>query len=343
MESTKESGNSNITYQDITSAFSADACTLLPEECIEQTLEKEEKRFENASALQISPVKFVGGNTARHCKELLRRNQPFFPLYMLLNFFTEGSMMLLLYGLIAAGYQHFVIPEKNFNQPYPILYAVIVIAGLLLYQYLSRSLYFHHLAQNTDKPERLLKKLKQNKLLVNLLILLVCILFAGAVYFMDWAEKLQMTVFESLTLYAGCAILAGIHNLVYDSHIISFLSIGSSSFLPHPKTQPAEFAVHYLSSSFQQIQGQTSEENQSPRPSKNTSVEAKDILHSRLLSFRIYAVLAFIIFIFLDFLCLYQLVHVFSLPLLGFFLLSLLGTFVCLVVFLSTKILLKML
>lgn len=342
MENTKEPGNSHITYEKIASAFSADANTLLPEEYIEQTLEKEEKRFENASALQISPIKFVGGNTARHCKELLRRNQPFFPLYLLLSLLTEGSMMLLLYGLMAAGYQHFFIAEKTFPQSYPFLYAGIIITGLLLYQFISRSLWLHYLSKPTDNPEKLLKKIYHHKIITGGLILLLCILSIATAYSTNWTVNFQMTILESLTLYAACGIAAGIHNLIYDSHIISFLSIGASSFHPHPKIVPAEFAHHYLTSSLQQLQGQQTTKNQA-LPSSEYSPEAKEILRSRQLSFRIYAVLAFIIFIFLDFLCIYQLIQVFSLPLLGFFLLSLFGTFVCLVIFLSTKILLKML
>lgn len=357
MKDTKETSHSTITYEEIADTFTRNANSLLSEKTIQQTLNKEKKRFENASALQISPIKFVGGNTDRHCKDLLRKNQPFSPLYLLLNFLTETSLALLIFGLMIAAYQHVVIPGKSFDQPFPALYAVIVAATIVLSKYLSHTIWLKCLTQDTDNPQQLLGNIRKKTYLANILLLLLCITTLTGISITGWYTALQMTILDSLVLYAACALLAGIHNVVYDSHIISFLSVGIDLLNPRRKFQTAQDVTYYLSSSLTQILGQklpekpsNPENNTEPKTKENSSKsesrklwEAKEILRSRLLSFRTYDTLAFFILLILDILCLYQLLHSLTLPLLGFFLLTLLGTMLCVVVFLSAQTILKQL
>lgn len=333
MKNTKETRTSQISYQEIAAIFSPTAATLLPEDRIRHTLEKEEKRFENASALQISPIKFVGGNTARHCKELLRRNQPFFPLYMLSSLFTEGSLMLPLYLLLFAGYQHLVLPGKTLFQPYPVLDGIIVITGLLLFQYRCRAIWMGKLAQTWDKPEQILPAVRKSKFLSGITILLLCAAGIFASHVAGISGHFSMTLWDTLILYAGCALFAGIHNLIFDSHIIAFLSAGAETLDPRKMHQAPQTAHAYMESALTQIVAQGM--------GKTSRSQGNAILRSRLLSFRIYGSLALFILLILACLCVFQLLHSFSLPLLAFFLGALLGIFVCILVFLSCWVILQ--
>ena len=330
MENTKETTHPENSYQEIATSFSQAAASLIPEDSIQRTLEMEKKRFENASALQISPGKFLGQNTPRHCKELLRRNQPFFPLYLLISFLMESSMALLIYGIIYSNYQrYFLIGKYN---PYPVFYALIAIGGFLLYRYISRGIWSRQLARETDKPHKLLQTVKRKQALAGMIICALCVATGAGGFLSGISHHCQMSLMDALILYAGCAILAGTHNLVFDSHILSLLSVGWNAYRPRRKIQPAETARRYINSNLEQLMNQ-----------KTSETQAGKILRSRLVSFRIYAVLALIILIPLDILCLYQLPRIFSAPLLIFFLMGLLGSLLCLVVISSCRIVLKIL
>ena len=341
MENTKEARTSRISCEEIAAAFSENAATLLPEGRIRHTLEEEEKRFENASALQISPIKFIGGNTARHCKELLRRNQPFFPLYMLSSLFTEGSMILLGYLLLFAGYQHLFRPGKTVFQPYPVLDGVIAITGILLFQYRCRAIWTGELARTWDKPEQILPAVKRSKCLSGIIILSLCAagIFAG--HASGISGHFRMTLWDALILYAGCALFAGIHNLIFDSHIIAFLSAGAETLNPKKMPPAPESARQYIESALAQILGHASPSESVAPPEDGQQEKAKAVLRTRLLSFRIYGALALFILLILTCLCISQLLRSFSLPLLAFSLGALLGIFLCIVIFLSCRVVLQ--
>lgn len=335
MENTKEARTSQINYQEIAAAFSQNAATLLPEDRIRHTLEEEEKRFENASALQISPIRFIGGNTARHCKELLRRSQPLYPLYMLSSLFAEGSLMLPVYLLLRAGYHYLFLPEKTAFQPYPVLDGILVIAGILLFQYRCRAIWKKELARTWDKPEQILPAVRKSKCLSGITILLLCAAGILASHAAGVSARLQMTLWDTLILYAGCALFAGIHNLIFDSHVIAFLSAGAESLNPRKTQHAPESAQRYMESALAQILGRGSGK------SSRTREKAKEILRTRLLSFRVYGALALFILSILTCLCFSQLLRAFSLPLLAFSLGTLLGMFLCILIFLSCRVILQ--
>ncbi len=364
MENTKKARTSQIGYEEVAAAFSKNAATLLPEDRIRHTLEEEERRFENAAALQISPIKFIGGNTARHCKELLRRSQPFFPLYMLSSLLTEGSLMLSAYLLLYAGSQHLFSPGKTISHPYPVLDGIIVIIGLLLFQYRCRSIWLGAMARTWHKPEQILPAVKKSRCLSGIMTLLFCAAGIFTSHAAGLASRFQMTLWDTLILYAGCAIFAGIHNLIFDSHIISFLTAGAELLDPR-KIQHAPISAQlYLESALTQILEQgfartahlqenpsspetaAPPENATPTedaapPEDGEQKKAKAILRTRLLSFRIYGALALFILLILTFLSISQLLRDFSLPLLAFSLGALLGSFLCILIFLSCRAILR--
>lgn len=328
MENTKETAHPKNSYQEIAVSFSQAAASLIPEESIQHTLEAERQRFENASALQISPEKFLGQNTARHCKELLRRNQPFFPLYLLTSFLMESSLALLIYGIIYSNYERYFLSGKA--SPYPVFYALLAIGGFFLYRYISREIWSRQLARKTDKPDKLLQAAKKKQALAGIIIFALCIAAGLGGTPSGFSHRCQMNLLDALILYAACAILAGIHNLIYDSHIASLLSVGWEACQPRRKTPPAEIAGRYITSSLEQLIRQ-----------KTPETQARKMLRSRLMCFRIYAVLAMIILIPLDILCLCQLPYTFSPPLLLFFLMGLLGSLLCMAVIFSCRIVSK--
>lgn len=350
MQDTKDTHTQTL-QEDIAAAFSRNAASLLPEEDIVRTLEIENNRFENAGALHISPAKFTGGNTARHCKELLRRNQPLYPLYMLTSFLMEGFMILIICELLLKAC-HAVLPSDIVSaHTSPDLYAIITIAGVLCYKYISHEIWNRYLARRTDEPSLLYKHIRQLKCFAAILILLLCAAAGALVSMTDSAGSFQIKISDAFILYAVSAIFACLHNVIYDSHIISFLAVGADTLNPRKSPQQLQTAMHYINASLEQMTGthtdnapdRAVDEEKTPQPDADRLSAAKNALRARQLSFRIYAVLALIIVVILDALCIYQLIHVFSLSLLLFSLASLCATLVCVIVILSARTILKIL
>lgn len=346
MQDTKEHGTSKLNYEDIAAIFTQNTATLLPEENVRQTLAEEKKRFENAAALQISPIKFIGGNTARHCKDLVRRNQPLFWLYLLFSFLMESSMavtaIMLLCKLLSAGYRALSLPEQ-LAPSFPAIYILIAVTGIMLYQYISRSIWNHCLAEETDTG-KLLKRIGQKKALACSILSLLCIFMAAGIHGSGAAGSVQITVFDTFIFYVACTIISCLHNIIYDSHMISFLCVGAEAL--NPRTKPSgRTAALYIDRSLQKLLGQTmtsaiKQENES-EAGPDKLIKAKTALRSRQLSFRVYAILGLIILSILDMLCIYQLFHVFSLSLLAFSVISLSATLLCIIVILSSHAVLK--
>lgn len=341
MKSTADTNSSTITYKQIAAAYEETCSSLLSPGQIAKTLLQEKKRFENASALQISPLRFIGNNTNRHCKDMLRKNQPFFPLYLLISFFTEYFAVLLIASILIGGFQHFFIQGASFNQPFNHLGDSILIMWLLIYQYGKKAVYMKYLA-SSDSPDVIRRKLRTGTILSAIIPGILCILALILFLILFPGHPLLLTPLSCLLLYVACTLAAGIHNVLFDSHVVSFLTIGISLFSRESSGKTKEAVKHYQQLVFQRMQGKPIplgtcstdvEQNHSTSVEKNTTMNTA--LRSRMVTFRIYSVLALFILIILDGLCVTQLVSQFSFTFLLFFLVSALGSFTALVVFFS--------
>lgn len=303
----------NISYETIANYFTEEARSLIADTAIEKCLSDEKKRFENAVFLQIPSKKIVGSNTPRHCKDLLRKEQPLPFLYSFLCFLSEASILMLLYGAAVGIWKSFA-KGGGFFTPFPFLYPLIVILGITGLRSLCR-LHLQTILTipfpSTPPTEAEIKKRKHTliqKYLLSLLLIIILISAASfAVYYFNLNKTSQITVATCFLTYVCCMVLFGIHNVIYSSHCISFLSIGGMILTKRPKEELEEKTEQYLSLCYLQILSLSHKTREDLAQNASLENKLKGMVYSRMITGRIYYLLAIIILAISDILCLIQL------------------------------------
>lgn len=327
----KDTAAGSISYAQIKEAFTKEASSLVSGETIQTVLQTEEQCFQNAALLEIPVTKFVGYNTARHCKDLLRRQQPLPILYFLFSLLTEAASLLLPYSILLAIAGHLPaerLPAFLYSLPYALC---ILIPAVLCNHYKKRLLYRQLQTDMTaiEDSNRLLQKKHRITGFRQLLHLLAAVFAAAGcilVQLSGTAHRFPVTLLSAFLFYITCILLSGIHNVIYSGHAISFFHIGIC-LLTHQSSEKLQNATaHYLSQRFQQllsISGKTTEHlKNNPELQKKLCAS----VYSHLVTQRIYDILAILLLLAIDVICILRLHTFCNLPLLLFFILSLLLT-----------------
>lgn len=299
-----------VSYDTIAEHFTEEARSLISDALIEESLSNEKRRFENAAFLQIPARKLVGSNTLRHCKDLLRKEQPLPFLYSLLCFLSEASILMLLYGA-AMGIGKGLAKGGGFFTSFPFLYPLIIVFGITgmhsaCHMHLNAVLALPFSSVPPAEPEiKKRKSILYKKYVLSLLLILVLMAAAAfPVYYLKLNNTCLITVATCFLAYAGCMVSFGIHNVIYNSHFISFLAIGAMILTKRPEELLEEKTQQYLSLCYLQILSLSHKTGKDL--AKNPSLESKlkGTVHSRMITGRIYYLLAIIIFAVSDILCL---------------------------------------
>lgn len=323
-----------LSYQKVKTLFIQEANSLIPDKMIEQTLSDEKKILDNAETLHISTKKLVSSNTLRHCKDLLRKNQPFYAFYIVLNFLTELSIILFLLGLLFCIIQYIAGAgnTNSFSNSFEFLYPLIIITGLLL----NKALYTHYLrntllnatlpSKSTDEIARMKNKILMHRIALMLSIIVICGILLGFTVYLGLSRLCHTTLFELFMGYVVCIFLAGIHNTLYSSHLIPFFSIGGFLLTKRPTKDIEHVTNQYMELSFLQLLSNKGKTLEDFKHDSNLSIKIKATLRSRLVTQRVYYALAILILILLAGICLYQISLSFTVTLLGFLSFTLIAT-----------------
>lgn len=304
---------SNISYETIANHFTEEARSLISDTAIEECLSGEKRRFENAVFLQIPSKKIVGSNTLRHCKDLLRKEQPLPFLYSFLCFLSEASILMLLYGAVV-GIWKSCAKESGFFASFPFLYPLIIVLGItgmrfICHMHLNTILAIPFTSTPPTEAEIKRRKhlLKQKYLLSLLLIVSLMAVASFAVYYFECNQTSLITVTTCFLAYACCMVLFGIHNVIYNSHCIPFLAIGGMILTKRPKEELEEKTGGYLSLCYLQMLSLSHKTQKDLSQNPSLENKLKGAVHSRMITGRIYYLLAIIILAISDILCLGQL------------------------------------
>ena len=337
-----------ISYDTIAMKFSEESASLISDETIRQVLAEEKIRFDNAALLQIPACKVVGNNTLRHCKDLLRQKHPFPFLYSVLCFLAEVSILMLLYGTAMAAYGKLAAGKGGFFAPFSFLYGMVLSAGIAGYHILSQKQLYKALSipftgkspSEQEKRERL-GYLKKNRAICLFLVLLLTALAAGAVYILNLSSRYTIGVHTCFFAYAACMVLFGIHNVIYNSHIISFFTVGILLIARRPAEETSAAAGHYLNLCRRQLLSLShkSMEDCQDNPKLMDKLDAS--IHARMATGRIYDILALFILAVLDITCILKMRSLATPALLLFFAVSMLLTALLVTAFLSANYILK--
>lgn len=322
-------------YNTIEQTFREEANSLLPHEMIELTLKEEKERLKNASSLSIPASCFIGNNTLRYTKDLLRKKQPFFFLYAFLSFMTELSICLLLSVLC---YDTFLFIQGNqnaFGTKMPLGFLLAVFLPLLLCKNIKKSLLCRQLLPPFSEESSLKSRIQHQQTGIILFFSLCSIGSLLLLFFTKNNHIVTASLFTLFILYVSCMLLFGIHNVLYSSHASIFLSIGAFLLTAHQKERMQKMAKHYIELSTQQILGQHKRTIKEYKEDLSLQKKVNAQLLARLTTQRVYAVLAFALLCLLDAVTIYRLVHTLVLTLTIFLICSLLATALALICFLS--------
>lgn len=343
---TKDTSNPIVSYSQIEEAFTKEASSLLSNETIQTVLQKEKCCFENAKRLQISTSKFVGYNTARHCKDLVRREQPLPVLYNILCFLTELASLLFPYSILLTIVTHFAkaqIPAVFTSLAY-ILCIFIVITGCNDCQ---KHMLFQQLKKESLRPkdQNAVRQLKKKINISYRILYLATVLTVSAacvlVHFSGIAYCVPVTLLHSFIFYVACMMLSGIHNVIYSGHAISFFTIGFCLISNQPADKLQTATAHYLAQRFEQmlsLSGKTATHlKEHPELQKKLCAS----VYSHMVTQRIYDILAIIILLAIDMVCLTQFRALSTLPFLLFFVFCMVLTLIVCIALISTMHIIK--
>lgn len=343
---TNSTDHTMVSYTQVEEAFTQEASSLISLETIQAVLQTEKRCFENAAALKISASKFVGYNTARHCKDLVRSRQPFPALYIFLCFLTELASLLFPYSILLALVTHIAklqLPAIFTSFPY----VISIFIAITLCNDFKKHILLKQLCQNAIDPKdstaitQAKKKLHISfgSLYAVILLLLICV--CAGLHFSGIAFALPVTLTYGFIFYVACMILSGIHNVIYSGHAISFFTIGICLVSKQPEEKVQSATAHYLAQRFEQmlsLSGKTT-----ANLSENAELQKKlcASVYSHMVTQRIYDILAIIILLAIDIVCLTQFRALSHLPMLLFFILSCLLTLILCIALISVRHIMK--
>ena len=188
-----------------------------------------------------------------------------------------------------------VTGKGGFFAPFSFLYGMILSAGIAGYHILSQKQLYKALSipftgknpSEQEKRERL-GYLKKSRAICLFLVLLLTALAAGSVYILNLSSRYTIGVHICFFAYAACMVLFGIHNVIYNSHIISFFTVGILLIARRPAEETSAAAGHYLNLCRRQLLSlshKTMEDCQD-NPKLRDKLDAS--IHARMATGRIY-------------------------------------------------------
>lgn len=346
--STECTQTQTISYDTIARKLSEEADSLIPDKITEQILAEEKIRFHNAALLDIPAVKLVGNNTLRHCKDLLRQKQPLPFLYSVLCFLTEVSILMLIYGTAMGIYGKLTARKGGFLAPFSFLYPLIFFAGIAGYHMLSQkqlskilSIPFTKASPPEQEKKARLRRLRQNRMICLCAVLLLIAFGTGIVYIFNLSPAYTVSLHICFFAYAACMVLFGIHNVIYNSHAISFFTIGILLAARRPAEEISAALEQYLNLSRRQLLSLSHKNLKDCQRNPELADKLDASIHARMATGRIYDILAIFILLVLDITCVIQMRSITTPALFVFFAMSLLLTLLFGVAFLSANHILK--
>lgn len=287
------------TLKQLESEFQEEAAAFLTETQIDQILQLEKAKITFAEQQNIPLRSWMGNNLRRYCKDLLRRQQPLFALYYLLNICTEASIVLFLcYGIYFL--LHTRLSELSFSG----------IPGIVLtwfcYQEWNRSYCYRCISRNHVSKQG-------HKYLHFLVPALVISLLSIRFWPFLLSQYHHLNLQNTFLLCVLFLFLSGVHNVLYSSHLLTYFTIGLLSLSKQSKEETEAAVSHYIknkSTALLAARKKTEAEMMSdPRLYADIHME----IRSRLLTNRIYLLFAILLLAVFAVLCIYQYIQARSL------------------------------
>lgn len=307
--------------------FANEAGAKLEQEQIHQILSEEKEKICLAQQCNLSAASWMGNNLQRYCKDLLRRHQPFFTIYYLLSVCTEASLGLFFLYLIEAIFSKLIAPVSFTIVPGMICFFVLWKGTNQCHirRILNKSIANNAIVSSSDYPKKLSSAIRNFRIIsfIGYALLLSLCFIAG----WDILHPLftQLSWQSTFFLAAGLLFLSGIHNVLYQSHLLSFFTPGAFRITRHSDEEIQTAAKQYFSKRYSDYLTVLQKES-AKKPAIDLQAGIRRSLRSHLITNRIYLFLGFAILLILDILCIYQYIKTTALSLLLFGMVSLVLT-----------------
>lgn len=326
--------------------FEEEARSLLTETQIQKTLDYEKQRFQTAQTEKIPIRQWMGSNSTGYSKMLLRRQQPFFPVYYLLGIFTEASCVLFLFYLVRCLLCS-LLGTGNFSSAYPVSFMTVIILGCFLWKKSVTAYTCHLLAPYRHKSSREQQKTailsKRRYFLLFSFFLTAAVITALYIIdnFLISFSGTPVTLLQSFLLYVLLLFLSGIHNVIFSSHLMPFLSVGAFRITGKSCEKADQAASHYIH--LRTIRQLAVKHRTTQDLHADSSLQTELLLSTRssLVTYRVYTVLALLILLILDILCTGQFTQTPDTGVLVLGILALFITFILIITLISCNYLLS--
>lgn len=211
-----------VTDRDFAALFREEADSILTEQQINDEIEREQTRSAQAARAGIAPNRFRGFNLQRYCKDIVRSHQPLSCLYLLLSDLTGAVSVLLPICCLLW------VVRRLIAFPLAVAYCVCAIVCVCFYGIPSicrrrlRTLLSGSVSDTTT--------LRQKAGRLQLISTVTAAILSFLLFFVYQSYFQQITKFASLQniflWFVSMMFLSGVHNVLYESHCISFFAVG---------------------------------------------------------------------------------------------------------------------
>lgn len=296
-------------YSQFEKNFKEEASPFLTDTSINNTLEIEKIRFNNAKKYNIPVNKIAGSSLARYTKDMLRQCQPLFFIYYIFSMLSELSYYLLIWSTLKCIYLYFTGSEKAFSSKLSYSVSLVFFTCIIIYNAITQG-YARNLLFKCSKINIQNVKTKINIFNAFCCFISVVLVAAMALFTYSGSGKVpaaSFSLFEIFIFTVAILSISGVHNVIYSSHFTSFITIGYLYMLDKP-AETASAISHYIELSLAGFL--VSHHLAIPEYKKDVhwQIEFNQTLRQKIITFRVYGALAFFITSMLFAICLRQLI-----------------------------------
>lgn len=196
--------------------FIQEAQPKLPQEKIQKIINTEHTLIQTSQQKNIPVSLWMGYNTRRYCKDLLRSQQPGFWLYQLINYIAESSCVLLFFSLILWGLDNLTSLEKH-----SAVYLFLPLTFILpLWKILFAIYCKRKIVTSSNKTIQICR-------LISLVLATIAgITGAFCLRKQIWDFAHHLSLLSAFLFYVAMMLLSGIHNVLYQSSFVDFFCVG---------------------------------------------------------------------------------------------------------------------
>lgn len=298
-------------YEQFEKNFKEEANSFIAESNIKNALRTEKILFDNAKKYDIPINKIVGNSIVRYTKDVLRHCQPLFFIYYIISVLSEFFYYLLIWSVIKCIYFYFTGLDKTFSRQISFSVSIVFFAVIIIYNVVTKS-YARNLLFKCSQ-----KDIPNVKSKINIFNIVCCFISASIVIISTLfiylnprrVPVVSYSLFEIFIFTVAILSLSGVHNVIYSSHLIPFITTGYLYIL-HKYSKANSAILHYKELSLENFLILRHITISEYKENIDLQTEFNKWLHQKIITFRVYGALAFFITVILTVVCLKQLIKI---------------------------------